>query len=376
MIRFLPFALLFVLAVPLAASAQDTQQVNVSVKVVEFQTQKGVETGLAAYFRQHEDPRPYGRVSSGNTAITSADITFPNTTSSGLTVFVDNLVNSWGRFEVILQALVDQNRAFILSRPKALVPVGAAVPTVIQTVQEIPYESTVVVGATAQQVTEFRPTGVNLSVQALKVVDDDGNPQTTDDIYIQISINATVNEEGQRITVALDDRAATSVLGHTYNAISVPEFISRSMTTTVWVRHGQVLILGGLYRNTKNKDLATLPWLTQGEDMFNGLVQRVAPVAVPEVPLSAGLGRQSIDEGRRELVFLIRAEMWRSSYTVADKFGFKEEDAKNEEKKSPTDVITGVLGEIGEIPQGIAEGLAGEKKDNGDITPNLGGDKQ
>ena len=378
MIRLFTMVLLSALLFPVSAFTQENQQVNVSVKVIEFQTQKGVETGLSAYFRQHADPRPYGRVTGGNPAITAADVTFPSSTTSGITVFLDSLSNAWGQFEVVLQALVDQNRAFILSRPKALVPVGAAAPTVIQTVEEIPYESTVVVGATAQQVTEFRPTGVNLSVQAMKVVDDDGDFRSTDDTYLQLNLTATVNEEGQRITVALDDSTpGGGLLGNTSNAISVPEFISRSISTTIWVRHGQVLILGGLYRSTKSRDLKTLPWLTQGEDLFNGMVQRLSPVNVPEIPLSAGIGNQNIDEGRRELVFLVRAELWRPSYTVADEFGFQESSGtQKEDRKRPTDVITGVLGEISGIPQGIVEGLAGEKDNKGDVTSNLGGDKQ
>jgi hypothetical protein len=62
---------------------------------------------------------------------------------------------------------------------------------------------------------------------------------------------------------------------------------------------------------------------------------------------------------------------------VADEFGFQESSGtQKEDRKRPTDVITGVLGEISGIPQGIVEGLAGEKDNKGDVTSNLGGDKQ
>ncbi|MBI2434004.1 MAG: hypothetical protein HYV26_14160 [Candidatus Hydrogenedentes bacterium] len=365
-------ACVLILACAVAARAQDVQQVNVSVKIIEFQTVKGVETGLSAYFQQRNAPRPYGRVSSGNGTIRTADITFPTTTSAGITVFLDRISNQWGDIEVVLQGLVDQNRAFILSRPKAMVTVGQAVPTVIETTQEIPYESTTVVGATAVQVTSFRPTGVLLNVLAPKVVDDDGNPTTTEDTYIQLTLTATVNEEGQRITVALDDllAGAGSIFAQTSNAIRVPEFVSRSITTTVWVRHGEVLILGGLYRNTKNKNLSTLPWLTQGEDFLNGLVQRVVPFTAPQVPITTALGNQDTSEGRRELVFLIKAEIWKPSYTVMDNFGFEEEKPDGKKKLSPTDVISGMIEGISDIPEGIAEGVAGEEK-NG-VTSDLG----
>lgn len=357
--------------------AQEQEQVNVAVKIVEFQTGKGVETGFSAYFLQRDKPRPYGRVSSGNGSITSADITFPTRTSAGITVFLDRLTSQYGDFEVVLQGLVDANRAFILSRPKALVPVGSAVDTIIETTQEIPYENTIVVGATITQITSFRSTGVSLKVKALRIVDDDGDIKTTHDTFIQLSIDTEVNEEGQRITVALDDlvAGAASPFDSTSNAIVVPEFISRSIQTTVWIQHGQVLVLGGLYRNTKNKNLATLPWLTQTEDFITGAVQRVAPFAPTINPISMGIGNNSTEEGRRELVFLLRAERWRPAFTVADQFGFTEDyEEEVKEKLTPGDVIGGVIEGIGAIPKGVASGLdeiSGSKKD--DVADSLGG---
>ncbi len=363
---FFLFPIFFSVLVSSTFAQQPTpQQVNVSVKIIEFQTHLGSETGLSGYFRQKTDPRPYGRVSLGNPAITTGDLTFPTTQSPTITVFLDRMTSKWGDFEAVLQALVNQNRAFILSRPKALVPVGAAAPTVIQTVQEIPYENTIVVGVVTQQITEFKPTGVNLSVQANQVIDDDGDPRTTEDIYIQLTITAAITEEGQRLNVA--------IAGNTANTISVPEFISRSITTTVWVRHGQVLILGGLYRNTRTRTSSSVPWLIQGEELANGLIQRVTPFKAPEIPLSQGVGNKKKDEGRRELVFLLKAELRRASYTVADQYGFTSEEEKKSTKISPTEIITNVLGGLKEIPEGIAEGITGVqiKKDENGIGSDL-----
>lgn len=360
------------LATVASAQAPELQQVSVAVKVVEFQTAKGVETGLSAYFKQRNDPRPYGRVSSGNGNITSADLTFPASTNAGITVFLDRLSNEFGDFEVVLQGLVDQNRAFILSRPKAMVAVGEEIPTVIETVQRIPYEDTRVVGTTTKQVTTFRDAGVMLNVKALQVIDDDGDVNTTEDTYLRLQLTARVNEQGQRITVALDDSLVSANSGS--NAIRVPEFISREITTDVWVQHGQVLILGGLYRNTKGKTLSTLPWLTQAEDLANGLVQRLTPFSFPQINPSSGVGNRSTSEGRRELVFLIKAELWRPSFTVADEFGFDDEDDElvPKKKKSPTDIISDVLEDLSALPQGVAEGIAGQPASTG-VTKSLGG---
>lgn len=341
------------------------KQVRVSVKIIEFQTTKGVETGLSAYFAQRNKVRAFGRISSGNGNIRSADITFPSATNSGITVFLDQIHLNDGDLEMVLQALVDQNRAFILSQPQAIVKVAEAKPTVIKTTQNIPYENTVVVGSTATQVTSFHDTGVTLQVSAPEVLDDDGNLETNEDTYIKLLVSAAVNEEGERIVVALSNQAAARPLSDGNNAIRVPEFISRRVATSAWVRHGQVLLLGGLFRNTKNKNLSTLPWLTQGEDLAMGVAQRFIPGASAlGSPLSATLGNRSTSDGRRELVFLIKAELWRRQYTVATQFG--EEVGKVEEKKK------GLIQGISEIPQGIAEGIRGGQ-DTTDVDSNLGG---
>ena len=153
---------------PPAPSPDEVMQVNVSVKIVEFQTTKGVNTGLSAYFKQRNKTRAWGRVTSGNGNVQSADLTFPTNTSSAITVFLDNITTGYGDIEIVLQALVDQNRAFILSQPKAMVTVGGTVPTLIKTTQQIPYEDTVVVGTTAVQTTISVKDGHTVVLGGLK----------------------------------------------------------------------------------------------------------------------------------------------------------------------------------------------------------------
>ncbi|HOZ48495.1 MAG TPA: hypothetical protein PLO37_19780 [Candidatus Hydrogenedentes bacterium] len=339
------------------------QQVNVSVKIMEFQTTEGIETGLSAYFQQRNKHRAFGRVTSGNGAVVNADLTFPTDTAAGITVFLDRLRMSDGDLEIVLQALEDQNRAFILSRPKALVTVGSAVPTVVQTTQQIPYENTQVVGSTAVQITSFRDTGVSLTVSCPQVVDDDGDPFTRDDTYIQLSVMADVKEEGQRITVALDDMVAGGIFNQANNAIDVPEFVSRSVQTSVWVRHGQVLILGGLYRNTKSTSVSSLPWIGAAESKVMDGLSQVVSKELPANPLSSVLGNRSKGESRRELVFLIKAELWSHvrANLMATEFGFDDFEGPAEEVEAedaaPSDVITNVVDEgVQESAEGSGEG--------------------
>jgi Flp pilus assembly secretin CpaC len=318
------------------------EQVIVSVKIIEFQATKGVETGLSAHFAD-VSRGPAGEVVPGSgSGINSVDLTFPTSTASGITVFLDQIKMAGGQLEVVLQALVNENRAFILSRPHAMVKVGDATPTIVETTQKIPYETTRVVGATAVQVTEYEDTGVNLSVFVPEIIDDDGNWSTHDDTYIRLAVRAIVKEEGQRIVIALDDQVTTS--GQAFskgdNAITVPEFVSRSITTNVWVRHGQVLMLGGLYRNSESKNIATAPLIAQAESAAIGVVQGLASGNIGATPISAALGNRKTDDSRRELVFLIKAETWRPAFSISDDLGFVQQEANK--RRSPADVIADV----------------------------------
>ncbi len=352
-----------------SAQAQEPKQVNVAVKIIEFQSSDELETGFSAYFKDKIHPRPYGKVVAGQESdVNSVALTYPSSSTSGLTVFLDNLTNNWADVELVLQAMVNQGKAFILSQPKVLVPVASPVPTIIKTSQDVPYSNTIVIGSSAVQTTAFKPTGVAMTVSALEVADDDGNPATTEDTYIKLKLTAEINEEGPRIAVALGMGTGTgSVLNQTTTAITVPEFVSRSVDTTVWVRNGQVLLMGGLYRNNKTSNLSTVPWFPQTEGVLNNLVSRVLPFAAnAQVPLSATVGNNNKNADRRELVFMIKADMWKKTYTVADEFGFASDqpEGKDGEKasdeaaksKKPSDVITGVLGGN---TGGVAQGLAG-----------------
>jgi hypothetical protein len=315
-----------------------------------------VETGFSAFFARLPLPQPFGQVDSNNSGVGTVDLTFPTSTAAGLSVFLDRINIGDAEIEVLIQALVDENRAFILSRPHAMVMVGEDVPTVIRTNNKIPYESTRVVGSTTVQITEFEDTGVTLSLRAPEVIDDDGNWETGEDTFIRLDVSAAVKEEGQRIVVALDDQLATTAESFTEgeNAIRVPEFISRSVMTHVWVRQGQVLLLGGLFRNTESKSISTIPLLTQAEGVAQNFVGNVISGEFASSPLSTTFGNRNSEESRRELVFLIKAETWRPGFSIADDLGFIEQEAQK--RRSPTDIIL-------EVTQDIADIFTGRERD-------------
>jgi hypothetical protein len=345
----------------LPPAAGTPQQVNVSVKVVEFQARKGTESGLSLFYARRNTIRPYGRVATngvgtGNGAITTADLTFPTDAESAITVFLDKISTGNGEIEVVLQALADENNAFILSRPRVMVMVGDPVPTEIKTVQENPYAKPTVVGQTVSNATDFRDTGVTLWVWVRKVIDDDGDWHTTDDTYVQLWVVAEVKERGQDEVIAFDPSLGAS------QQVSAPSFLSRKIDTKVWVRHGEVLVLGGLFRNQDLRSIDTMPWMSKAENVAVGVAERFVPGNFLGTPLSSTLGGRDVESQRRELVFFIKSEIWRPAYTVVDEFSlFDDDEEEPKERRSPTDVIEDVLGGISDTSESIAEGVSGRK---------------
>ncbi len=351
------------------AKGEQPRQVDVSVKIVEFQTNSILETGFSAYFVREAIQRPYGRVSSGRGAITTADLTFPTNGNPTITAFLDRIAISEGDIELILQALAEENRAFILSKPKAKVVLGSSV--TIGTETEVPYEATKVVGPTAQQITQFRPTGVSMTLNLHDIIDDDGDWTQDSDTYINLTIDASVRELGQNFVVALDDGVLPATnFSQSQNALSAPEFITRAINTNVWVRSGQVLVLGGLYRRTHQKSLRTAPMLTQLEDFTINMAENIVPGNFLASPLSATIGNRASAEEFRELVFIVKADVWRPSGASAYKFFDDVEDSDEEEKEAttPGNLIKDVL----TLPRDIAEGITGEPENDGSVEKNLG----
>ncbi len=346
----------------LGQSTEPPNQVNVAVKIIEFQTNKDVDTGLSAYFARVNKERAYNRVTSGNGAITTADITFPTSAgriAHGLTVFLDRINLSEGDIEIVLQALVNEGRATILSRPRALVMVSpdpnAPMQSVIQTVLDTPYANPTVVGDTVVTTTAYRQAGINLMVAVPQIWDADGDWNTPEDSYIRLNVMADAKELGADQDIGIEGRVGGN--------LTAPIFLTRQVETQVWVRSGQVFMLGGLYKRQKNKSLRSVPWLSQAEDVAVATAERVVPGNLLGSPISATIGNRSTSDARRELVFLIKAEIWRPAYTVADTHGFPEPepDDEDETKKRPTDVIEGVLEGLSEIPRGIGEKITGEE---------------
>lgn len=127
-----------------------------------------------------------------------------------------------------LSALESEGRAELISSPRLITTNQQA--AVIESGQEIPYQEATSSGATA--------VAFKKAVLSLKVI-----PQITPDskILMELQIN--------------QDRPSTE----RYNG--VPAIITKEIQTNVLVNNGQTIVLGGIYKQDKNKAIRRIPFL-------------------------------------------------------------------------------------------------------------------
>ncbi len=322
------------------------KQVVVQAKIVEYTHQKGVETGLSAYFRKWQTHTDWwGVVHRSFQGIRSADITFPTSRPATFSVFLDRIHISEGDIEMVLQALERQNKASILSKPRLMVPVGGPESS-IETTQQEPYEELQITANTSVPVTRYDKTGVTLKVKVIDILDLDGNWATTEDTFIRMHVSAEVTDLGRLLVVNIDPLRGDQ-------GIRAPELLTRKIDTQVWVRHGDVLMMGGQLTNVNSKMNTSPPWLSQAESMTTGLVERFVPGDFVGSPLSSTIGSHSTDDQRRELVFFIKAEVWKPVTTRKGEFT-EFHQAKPGVLATPAELVNQLYERLRNLPQGVS----------------------
>jgi len=215
-------------------------QARIDVVVAEWSGSDVIDIGTSVIFRR----APVGdSSSSGKGFVEFAQSNFPKfaqPSTLGFSLFVDRVTFNYGEIEAVFEALETNENVDILSRQTVLVAEGER--GRIATVNHEPYETTKAFGSTTAQITAFRDTGVTFVTRLEKVIDNE---------FLVLLIAADVKKLGRRVTVALTDQGS----------LKVPEFDSRRISTTVVVRDGDTLILGGLVTKLVAQDEQTIPFI-------------------------------------------------------------------------------------------------------------------
>ncbi len=205
----------------------------------------------------------------------NAALTVTNSSTTGATpasVFPGSSISLVGTsVNAVLNTLQTKTNVKVLSAPKLLMlnnetatlQVGDQVPIVTQQAQAVE-----TVGAPIVNSIELRDTGVILQV----------TPRVNDSGVIMLDISQEVS-----------DVAATTTSG-----INSPTIQQRRLTTTVSTKSGQIIVLGGLIRDSVTRTKSGIPLLSQ-------------------IPIIGGLFGNRVDRGSRtELIILITPTIIRS----------------------------------------------------------------
>ena len=211
----------------------------------------------------------------------SAELTITNSATTGATpasVFPGSSISLVGTSaNAVLNTLQTKTNVKVLSAPKLLMlnnetatlQVGDQVPIVTQQAQAVD-----TVGAPIVNSIELRDTGVILQV----------TPRVNDSGIIMLDISQEVS-----------DVAATTTSG-----INSPTIQQRRLTTSVSTKSGQIIVLGGLIRDSLTRTRSGIPLLSQ-------------------IPIIGGLFGNRVDRGSRtELIILITPTIIRSPDDVKD----------------------------------------------------------
>jgi len=170
-----------------------------------------------------------------------------------------------------LSALENEGRGEVISSPRLITANQQSAR--IESGEEIPYQEASSSGATA---TSFKKAVLSLQV----------TPQITPDNKVILSLQ--VNQ---------DDRNPNTPLGQS----QVPSILTKQIQTNVLVDNGQTVVLGGIYKQTKNRSVTRIPFLG----------------SIPVVGLL--FSSSQVVNAREELLIFVTPKIVRSSGALASR---------------------------------------------------------
>ncbi|MEE8467055.1 MAG: type II and III secretion system protein [Planctomycetota bacterium] len=204
----------------------DVRQIEIEAKIVEVVTSNTFDYGI----RPIDDSTPIFGLPNPGTLVNSLDFSFPNTTDSAEAVFGLSAVFDGVQFNALLELVAEEEHVSIISRPKVAVREGARAEIV--NITQVAFFTLTQINANGNITSQltFRDTGVQMYVV----------PRVIGRDTVILNIDVEVSQQtGTSVTFVQGDGDNTSV-------IAIPSFATRRATTTVRLRPGQAVILGGL----------------------------------------------------------------------------------------------------------------------------------
>jgi pilus assembly protein CpaC len=209
-----------------SVDVEDSQQVNLEVRVLEVSRNAGRELGISWGISDDGDPSLGGIIGTVGTFATG---------NAPFATLIANVIDTGINVDVIIRALEDKRLARRLAEPNLTALSGETAHFLAGGEVPIP------VARDDNEITvEFKEYGVKL--QFTPIVLEAGK--------IHLTLEPEVSEVDPTTTIRTAD-------------VEIPAFITRRARTVVELRDGQSFVIAGLLQSTNRKLQSQVPWLGQ-----------------------------------------------------------------------------------------------------------------
>lgn len=207
-------------------------QVMIEIKLIELSEQGSKSLGVSYGFGQ----RQFGVGFNNATLAPSVNPGGAPIQSGGLTLSFDALRNFTANFNAQVNALVQNSKAKILSNPRIATQNGK--PATFNSTESVPIVTTTQTAAGQTQSVSQLAIGETINVTPLLIDPTSG--------YVTLLLNPVIGTRGKDVIV---------------NGNPVPETLNRSVNTTMKVRSGEAIVIGGLKRKNNSTASNKIPLL-------------------------------------------------------------------------------------------------------------------
>lgn len=208
-------------------------QVMIEIKLIELSEQASKNLGMSYSFGQRQFGGAFNNTGVVNSVITPGATTV---SSGSLALSFESLRNFTSNFNAQLNALVLNSKAKILSSPRIATQNGKA--ATFQSTETVPIVKSTQTAAGLTQTVEQLPIGENIAVTPTLV-----DPVTG---FVTLDLTPSISTRGKDVIV---------------NGNPVPETLTRAVKTTMKVKSGEAIVIGGLKRKNNTNASNRIPLL-------------------------------------------------------------------------------------------------------------------
>ncbi len=224
-----------------SVTVEDSQQVNLAVRVLEVSRNAGREVGVSWAYRNHSGNG--GGVIGDGVSVVDGIIKAGGIFATGNAPFatvIANVLDKGVDVDVIIRALEDKRLARRLAEPNLTALSGETASFLAGGEVPVPVAQDSADGATGTITVEYKEYGVKLNF----------TPVVLDDSKINLRLNPEVSEVDPTQSIRLDN-------------LELPAFTTRKASTTVELRDGQSFAIAGLLQANNRKLQSQVPWIGQ-----------------------------------------------------------------------------------------------------------------